>query len=271
MSGLQRPFLKWAGSKYSLLNRLLPQLSTGKRLIEPFMGSGAVFLNAHYKENILADVNADLVALFQWLQKDGDVFIADALALFTTANNTPESYYAMREEFNRCTDMRRRALLFLYFNRHGYNGLCRYNARGGFNVPFGRYTKPHFPAQEMTAFLEKLKHCKVQFLCQDFRTIMEMAGKGDVVYCDPPYVPLSPSAQFTTYASGGFGILEQEALAEAARAAAKRGATVILSNHDTPITRKLYHGAAMEMFDVQRLISCKGDSRNKAPELLAIY
>ena len=95
--------------------------------------------------------------------------------------------------------------------------------------------------------------------------------KTTLFYCDPPYVPLSASAQFTAYSSGGFGVIEQEALADAARAAARRGALVILSNHDTPLTRSLYQGAALSSFPVQRLISCKGESRHSAQELLAVW
>ncbi len=271
MTSFQRPFLKWAGNKYSLLARLLPQLPEAKRLIEPFAGSGALYFNTPYRENLLTDVNADLISLYQWLQHEGNAFIADALTLFTPENNAAECYYRLREEFNQSQCTRRRAMLFLYFNRHGYNGLCRYNARGGFNVPFGRYTKPYFPVKELAFFLNKIQSENSRFVCQDFREILREAGKGDVVYCDPPYVPLSASAQFTAYSSGGFGVIEQEALADAARAAARRGALVILSNHDTPLTRSLYQGAALSSFPVQRLISCKGESRHSAQELLVVW
>ena len=133
---LVRPFLKWAGNKYRIVERVKACLPTGKRLIEPFVGSGAVFLNTGYPRYLLADSNKDLIDLYQHLKKDGPTFIEECRRLFRRANNTAEAYYRLRAEFNACTDTRRRAVLFVYLNRHGYNGLCRYNASG--RTPFPR-------------------------------------------------------------------------------------------------------------------------------------
>lgn len=264
-----RPFLKWAGNKYSIAGRIRDLLPPGHRLIEPFVGSGATFLNTRYSRYLLADSNPDLIHLYRILQKEGDKFIRACAALFTPENNCADAYYDLRDEFNACTNQRRRAILFLYLNRHGYNGLCRYSKKGGFNVPFGSHVEPRFPAREMTYFHQRAD--AAEFLCQDFSTTLTKAQDGDVVYCDPPYVPLSPTASFTAYASGDFAFDQQRQLAELARATAARGIPVLLSNHATDITEKLYAGAHITQLQVQRLISRDGDNRGKASELLALF
>jgi DNA adenine methylase len=264
-----RPFLKWAGGKYRVLTRIRALLPPGARLVEPFVGSGAVFLNTEYPAALLADLNPDLISLYAVLQRHGPAFIDAASKLFGPDANTPDRYYAARTRFNASRDVWERAVLFVYLNRHGYNGLCRYNAAGEFNVPFGRYRRPYFPAEEMRAFWERSR--SATFVGADFREVMAGAVPGDVVYCDPPYVPLSPTANFTDYAAGGFGARDQEDLATLAVALARRGVPVLISNHDTPTTRRLYGPAQLERFAVQRSISRDGHNRGAAAELLALF
>lgn len=242
---LTRPFLKWAGGKYRLLDRLLPSIPAGARLVEPFVGSGAVFLNAGFASYLLCDLNADLIGLYRTLRRDGERFIAEARALFTPGNNTQEAFLRLRETFNASSDAEERSVLFLYLNRHSYNGLVRYNSKGIYNVPFGKYKAPYFPERELTAFLDKLRGCDVEFAVQDFRSTFAALRPGDVVYCDPPYAPVS--------------------------AAARRGVPVVLSNHDVPLIRELYADARLESFPVQRFISCNGARRGAARELLAVF
>ena len=264
-----KPFLKWAGGKYRLLGRIGEQLPPGKRLVEPFAGSGAVFLNTAYPRYLLCDSNADLINLFQALKEEGEAFVRYCSSYFVAATNREQEYYRLRARFNEAPDNHEKAAIFLYLNRHGYNGLCRYNASGAFNTPFGRYKKPYFPEKEMLFFAEKAN--KALFLCQDFRKTMSELQPGDVVYGDPPYVPLSATASFTEYSSGGFGSREQKELAELAGELAGKNIPVLLSNHDTPFTRQIYREAKLSSFKVQRFISCRGDNRNKAAELLALF
>lgn len=264
-----RPFLKWAGNKYRIIERVQARLPQGRRLIEPFVGSAAVFLNTEYPRYLLADSNKDLIDLYQFLQAEGTDFIKDCARLFTPDHNNSEAYYRLRDEFNACTDPRQRASLFVYLNRHGYNGLCRYNAKGGFNVPFGRYKNPYFPAEEMLAFHHKAQ--RAVFHHEDFEKSMRRARAGDVVYCDPPYVPLSSSSNFTTYSAGGFSLKQQEKLAQLAERAVARDISVLISNHNTEFTRQTYDAARIESLSVQRYISCHGHKRGKADELLALY
>ncbi|MCL6445345.1 MAG: Dam family site-specific DNA-(adenine-N6)-methyltransferase, partial [Alicyclobacillus sp.] len=185
-------------------------------------------------------------------------------------NNQAERYYALREAFNETADTRLKAALFVYLNRHGYNGLCRYNKDGGFNVPFGRYAKPYFPELEMLAFAKKAQ--AAEFACADYRTVMgEWVKPGDVVYCDPPYVPLSDTANFTSYSAGGFDLAAQSELATLAEQLGERGIPVVISNHENPFTRRAYAKARITSFAVQRFISCDGSNRGAAMELLAVF
>jgi DNA adenine methylase len=264
-----KPFLKWAGNKYQIIERLLTALPTGNRLVEPFVGSGAVFLNTHYPDYLLADSNQDLISLYQYLQVEGDQFIQACHAFFTAENNQNEAFYRLRTLFNTTTEKRLKALLFVYLNKHCFNGLCRYNAKGGFNTPFGHYKKPYFPEKEMLFFYEKAKHAV--FDSADFLTTLSKVRPGDVVYCDPPYVPLSKTANFTNYSASGFGHDQQVLLASMADILAAKGITVVISNHDTEFTRSAYQKASISSFSVQRFISCVGSNRQKATEVLAVF
>lgn len=264
-----RPFLKWAGNKYHILKWILERLPSATRLIEPFAGSGAVFLNTHYERYLISDINPDLINLYQILKTSGEDFIQYSKRLFVKNNNTEDGYYRLRRRFNATDDVAEKSALLVYLNRHGYNGLIRYNADSQFNVPFGRYRSPYFPLQEMRQFHAKAK--RAVFVCEDFRKAMARARRGAVVYADPPYVPLSPTSNFTSYARCRFGFAEQEQLARKAQQLARRGVPVLISNHNTSFTRAIYESARLTQFPVQRYISCKGKERRQVLELLALF
>ncbi len=267
-----RPFLKWAGSKHAIIETIQGVIApfTGvKRLVEPFVGSGAVFLNTTYPNYLLTDNNTDLIQLYQTLQSHGAAFIAYSKTFFTADGNQAEAYYDHRTQFNETTDPVLKSALFLYLNRHGYNGLCRYNQKGHYNVPFGRYEKPYFPEREMMAFYQK--SAQACFMAIDFEQLEPSILPGDIVYCDPPYVPLSQTANFTSYAAGGFSLTQQEQLVSFAKTLMEKGAVVLISNHNTPWTQALYRSAVLTELDVRRTISCQGAQRKKAQELLALF
>lgn len=240
-------------------------------MIEPFVGSGAVFLNTTFDRYLLADSNPDLIALYEELRDGGDEFIDNCATLFTPDNNRTSRYYQLREEFNSTDDRQRKSMLFLYLNRHGYNGLCRYNASGEFNTPFGQISKPYFPRKEMHYFIHHARHAA--FRHQDFLRSMQRARRGDIIYCDPPYVPLSRTASFTDYHTGGFDWNKQILLAETAARLARRGVRVVISNHDTRETRELYRdlGACIQALMVRRNISCNGTNRHAVSEIIAVF
>ncbi len=266
-----KPILKWPGGKYRLLDAILPVLPHGKRLVEPFVGSGAVFMNTDYPSYLLADINSDLICFYRELADRGTDFVKECRRLFTDKGNQAEEYYRRRDHFNRLDFGGERSALFLYFNRHGYNGLIRYNAKGEFNVPFGRYAKPYFPEAEMAAFIEKTRTAEVEFMTGDFVYPFKRVKKGDVVYCDPPYIPLSDTANFTNYAGNQFGDVQQRKLAELVREKAAKGIRVVVSNHDSEAARELYKGAAIREVSVRRFISCNSEKRDMVRELLAVY
>lgn len=269
---MKRPFLKWAGGKHKLAERFRPLLRLGgRRLVEPFAGSGALSLALHEEPRALwlNDINPDLARLHEQVRDRSEALVHALQPLFTPSNNTPGAYYALRDEFNETTDPLRKAALFVYLNRHGYNGLCRYNASGGFNVPFGRYKHPRPPSDEIQAAAGALKTARITHL--DFTEVLAECGQGDAVYCDPPYVTLSKTASFTAYSKDAFPSASQAKLVRLAREAARRGAVVVISNHDTPEARALYEGATIHAFDVRRSISRKSETRGLVKELVAVY
>lgn len=278
---MNKPFLKWAGNKFRVLPHLIPHIGDPKRYIEPFGGSLSVALNISADEYILNDINKDLYCLYTNVDKE---FVGECRELFTDENNTRERYLELRKEFNSEQDCRKRAKLFLYLNKHAFNGLSRYNSKGEYNVPYGKEnkdsktgrivkTKAHFPEQELNYFRDVFSNRKVEFFNTSFsdEALYKNVSSGDVVYFDPPYVPASDTANFTDYATEGFSYEQQVQLAELAESLANRGAKVIVSNHDTPVSRELYKNAQIYPIEVRRSISAKGSSRKKANELIAVY
>ena len=264
-----RAFLKWAGGKYPLLDDIKRHLPKGECLIEPFVGAGSVFLNTDFSRYILADINSDLISLYNIVKTHTDEYVQASRELFMPETNQAEVYYQFREEFNACQDPFRRAVLFLYLNRFGYNGLCRYNLRGEFNVPFGRYKKPYFPEAELYHYAEKAQNA--EFHCLSYEECMDRADINSVVYCDPPYAPLSATANFTAYHTNSFSPKEQAHLAEMAEKLVSKQIPVLISNHDTPDTREWYRAAKHFQVKVRRSISSNGGTRKKVDELLALY
>ena len=266
-----KPFLKWAGGKFKLAPFIefnLPN-QPRKRLIEPFAGSAAVSMALDFEAYLLNDTNPDLIGLFRILKNEKQAFINYAHSFFIKENNQEKRFYELRERFNATTELSERSALFIYLNRHAFNGLCRYNSKGFFNVPFGRYKTPYFPEIEMQAFIAK-SH-RIELMCDDFHTALNLARDEDIVYCDPPYVPLSETASFTAYAKDGFDLDDQNRLAQKAKQISQQSQAVLISNHDTRFTREIYKGARLATIDVQRNIAAKGSSRQKVGELLAIY
>lgn len=266
----QRPFLKWAGGKYSLLPELDRFIPAGYRLIEPFVGGGSVFMNSDkHTSFLLADVNPDLINLYQMLAVAPDTVIKTARNMFTQ-RTSEGGYMKLKSEFNdQRLDAVGRAAALLYLNRHCYNGLIRYNLAGIFNVGWGKYKSPYFPESELHAFAGIAHNCV--FMNAGFQKTLSLAGEGDVVYCDPPYEPLPGASGFTGYAAGGFKWADQVALAESCVAAHQRGAAVVISNSTAPKVIELYesHGFSINRVTARRSISSKGATRENAEDIIA--
>ncbi|HCB8170017.1 TPA: Dam family site-specific DNA-(adenine-N6)-methyltransferase [Escherichia coli] len=266
----ERSIFKWAGGKFGVLEQIFRYLPEGNRLIEPFVGGGAVFMNAGYQENLLNDVNADLINFYKTLQREEHSLITLAHRFFLDYN-TREGYLAVRNAFNKQVyDDLHRAAAFLFLNRHCFNGLTRYNQAGEFNVGYGKYKTPYFPLQEMEAFLGA--EGRSEFVCGDFAAVIEAAGEGDVIFCDPPYEPLPNTEGFTNYSGHDFKFEEQKRLVSLLTDAHRRGAKVLITNSGAPNIRELYHdsGFRVEPLFARRSVSCKGDTRGVAHDVLGI-
>lgn len=275
---MEKSFLKWAGGKYKLLPKLIPLLESledknvKQTFIEPFLGSGTVFLNFNKVNNfILNDTNKDLIKIFQSLQEDNN-FVEKASLYFKDINNDQDFFKKIVLQFNQLATPEQRAQMFIYLNKHCFNGLMRFNKSGYFNTPFGKYKSVAFPENSLNVMKNKIISNNVSFLSRSFEIILENSGFGDIVYCDPPYVDIDEQVSFKQYGKDIFGLEEQKMLAQLAWEAAQRGAKVVISNHFTDMTKKLYKNcSSYEVVDVKRTISSKGDDRKTVKEILAVY
>jgi DNA adenine methylase len=265
---MTKPFIKYPGNKHDLFHHISPYLLPAKRLVEPFCGCGGVWLNTKYENYLLSDTNKDLIALLKDV-RDHKHFFEDCYDLFLEDNNTEAMYYTIRKLFNMSTDQYDRSLQLVYLLYHCYNGLMRYNRKGEFNTSFGCYKNPYFPKFEILDFYKKASD--VEFYNQDFRKTLFDVEKGDMVYCDPPYIPFSDTANFTTYGGKVFGIEDHNDLSiMAAHLCYNQKVPVVISGSDTELTRQIYADAkCFVSFSTTNKISCQ--ARTERKELLMIY
>lgn len=255
-SGPLRPPLKWAGGKRWLVTYLRPlwEPHRHRRLVEPFCGGLAVTLGLMPEVALLNDVNPHLINFYRWVQR--------GLRIELPMVNDPGVYYEYRRRFNALiaagqADTREAAELFYYLNRTGYNGLCRFNADGRFNVPFGRYRRIRY----QVAFPEHQKaFARWTFTAGDFASLE--VRPDDFIYADPPY-----DVEFTRYAAEGFTWDDQVRLAEWL---ARHPGPVVVSNQATERIVRLYRSVGFELRFLRgpRMIACNGD-RTPALEVLA--
>ncbi|MDE9460914.1 Dam family site-specific DNA-(adenine-N6)-methyltransferase [Xenorhabdus bovienii] len=263
-----KTILKWAGSKVRVLDKLLPHLPAGQRLVEPFAGSCAVMMNTDYDEYFLADINADLIRLYQVILWDDERLIRDAKEYFESSNRQ-DIYYSSRADFNDKAAWKGEylnSILFLYLNRHCYNGLCRYNLSGEFNTPYGKYKRVYFPENEIRAFHKKGRQARVT--CLEWQDTLTLVEYGDVVYCDPPY--LTNNGAFTQYHSSAFTPADHELLAVILHALNNElGVPVTVSNSID--AKELYAdlGFTVHEIDALRTIAANGD-RQPVKEIIAV-
>ena len=267
--------IKWVGSKARLMPQLLPHLPKGKRLVEPFAGSCSVMLNTDYDEYLIADINPDLVNLYRAMAYHPSELIRELGYLFAAGSVGDDSdraatFYVVRERFNQSASISHieKAAAFLYLNRHCYGGVCRFNRRGHFNTPYGWYKKPYLPEVEIHAFAEKAK--RATFICASYNETLKMVTAGDVVYCDPPYIPVTSTANFTQYHTDGFCSLDQEYLGVMLYALSLKGIPVIASNSDTPQARSIYYLFTQHKLKAPRSIGAKNGADSSAAEMLAV-
>ncbi|EAZ8898114.1 Dam family site-specific DNA-(adenine-N6)-methyltransferase [Salmonella enterica] len=269
-SGRIKPFLKWAGGKFGVIDDLLAHMPHGHRLIEPFAGGGSIFLNAGFDEAIVSDACQDLILTYQVMQREPLALIDKANVMFREGNN-PEYFDDIKVRFNRrdMTQMER-AAAFIYLNRHCYNGLMRYNRQGEFNVGFGKYRQPYFPLAELEAFSAVASRCT--FAVADCNDTVALAGEGDVVFCDPPYEPMPGKSGFTNYSGQSFRFDDQVRLAQSLKSAHQRGASVVITNSGAPAIRELYTSMGFDVrpLRARRSISCTGETRETVTDIIGV-
>jgi DNA adenine methylase len=264
-SGKAQPFLKWAGSKRYLLPEILPRLPKKiETYYEPFVGGGAVFFalaaEKRFRRAVLSDLNEELTEVYLAVRDDLEELTRRLKA--HAGKHSEEFYYKVRAARGSYGPAR-----FIYLNRTCFNGLFRVNRKGEFNVPFGRYTNPMICNEKaLDAASETLQGTNIHNV--DFEAAVEDTRRGDVVYFDPPYVPVSVTSNFTAYSREGFGPEAQERLRDCAQRLVKRGVHVLLSNSDTPFVRKLYQGFKIEEVQAPRRVNSKGAKRGNVGELL---
>jgi DNA adenine methylase len=296
-----KPLLKWAGGKRQLLPVLAEHYpSTFSRYIEPFVGSGAVFFDLlntgrlARREIVLCDVNPDLIGCYWTVRDRADDVIRSLKALAREYRKSGrECYYDVRDRrFNperaalqaqasnpievasRYTPELTAMLIFL--NRTGFNGLFRLNRRGGFNVPAGRYAQPRIcDERHIHAVAAALGQPHVSITLSPFEETLADSGRGDFVYCDPPYAPLSRTSSFAHYTAGGFSSFDQWRLQQAVIDACKRGARVVVSNSSATEIMKAYttleaQRALLEIRPVpaRRAINSRASARGPVDELI---
>lgn len=263
-----RPVLKWAGGKSRSLPSILASLPERiDTYYEPFVGGAAVFFALseakRFRRAVLSDRNADLIDVYRGLKADADAVIQ----VLRSYRYERDEYYRIRALVPADLSPPERAARIIFLNKTGYNGLYRVNSRGVFNVPFGRYKNPTFcDPENLRAASAALK--KVRLEVTDFQSSCREAERGDAVYFDPPYFPVSKTASFTAYHSNSFGRPEHERLAEAVRTLSRRGVAVVLSNSDTPFTRRLFSEWAVRKVAVSRPINSDVSARGAVSELL---
>jgi len=284
------PVLKWAGGKRQLLDELYARFPESyEHFHEPFFGGGALFFDLEPKDGTINDTNSRLINFYEQVRDNPDGLI-ERLRSFSAPESTPDEerdyskenhkgreiknyYYQQRAIFNKRPyvgefDPIEEAALLLYLNRTCYNGLYRENSSGGFNVPIGRYTNPDWVQSDRIREVSEVLE-KTEIFNRDFEYVTEYAEQGDLVYFDPPYEPMSPTASFTDYSAEGFGLEDQERLLETARQLDENDVYVILSNSGVMYDMYDDAGFFVEKEGATRAINSDANNRDEVDEIVA--
>ena len=235
-----KPFVKWVGGKRQLLTQIKEHIPeyTGN-YFEPFLGGGAVFLELEPENAVVSDLNTQLISTYRWV-RDAPEDLLETVERLDRQENTLENYTQMREHYNQLVQDKHRALdsssYFIWLNKHCFNGVYRVNSKGGFNVPWNKKTE-HINSLDEDNILEissYLKEANVALLNRDYKSVLQNTTKEDFVYMDPPYVPNSVTASFTSYTK------EKPLHDEIAQEFANLPCKALLSNNNNAIVQDLY-------------------------------
>lgn len=268
---LAAPVVKWVGGKRQLLDAITPLLP--KRIssyCEPFLGGGAVLFSIQPSRAVVNDLNADLMLMYETLRDDADALIES----LRTHENTPEHYYAVRdmdrnrEAYNALSRVEKASRL-IYLNKTCFNGLFRVNSAGEFNTPFGHYRNPNIVNEPVLRAVSRyFNTARITFCSEDFADTLARVRKGAFVYLDPPYDPVSDTANFTGYNRGGFDREEQIRLKNACDELNGRGVRFLLSNSATDFIKELYQDYDITVVKAKRAINADATKRGAVEEVL---
>lgn len=274
------PFVKWAGGKRKITRLLIETFPEEfnpekNRYFEPFVGGGALMFALGRPDSSLKipgqnlfinDLNPELTNSYEVIRDNVSGLIRELNVL--TKNINQKDFYLIRASHPK--NKLKRAARFIYLNKTCFNGLWRVNSKGEFNVPFGKSNSINlFSEENLKACSERLQDCVITNV--SFEEAVQDAKRGDLVYFDPPYLPISPSANFAAYAKEGFGLEQHELLANTILRLNKKGVYVLLSNSDTPVTRKVFKNAlTLRRLLMSRTISASGSKREPVFEILGM-
>lgn len=262
------PIVKWVGGKRQLMFELIKNMPKSyNRYFEPFIGGGALFFELQPEQAYISDMNEELINLYSVVRDNVYELIKD----LSKHEVSKEYFLEIRnidrtEQYTELSDVER-ASRFIYLNRTCFNGMYRVNSQGQFNVPFGHYKNPRIiDENNLLNCSELLK--KTEIKCADFSEILTKVKKGDLVYFDPPYVPLNETSSFTSYTKDGFDINMQFKLRDVCDELDNKGVKFMLSNSDTKLVNKLYVNYEIKKVFASRQINANADGRGKITEVL---
>jgi len=253
-----KPILKWAGGKTQLLEHLLPKIPKEyNKYIEPFFGGGALFFALKPNNSIIADSNPELINLYRVIAKDVNSLISELKNL----KNEKDFFYDMRKkEFSELSEIEAAART-IFLNKTAFNGLYRVNKKGQFNVPFGYYKNPKILDEDQLLAASKLLK-KTKILLGDFKDVLcENAKKGDFIFLDPPYLPVSKFSDFKRYTKEQFHEKDQISLANLVNKLSKKGCHILLTNSNHPLIHELYKDFNIDIYKTKRNINSKSTNR----------
>ena len=276
MNNELKPFVKWAGGKTQLLERLKAKMPDSYgRYFEPFIGGGALLLSLQPDGAVINDVNSQLLNVYQQLKADAEAVIK-ILKEFDSVECDKEHYYEMRKKYNEMILSQALtpecAAMTIWINKHCFNGLYRVNSKGGFNVPFNnKETGSSMNEENLRCIGQYLSQSNVEILEGDFEKACETVKAGDFIYFDSPYVPINKTANFTDYTKDGFTLEDHQRLAALFKKLDKIGAKIMLSNHDVPLVHELYDGYTIENLSVRRFINSDATKRSGKEVIITNY
>ncbi len=259
-----KPFLRWAGGKSKLVPEILKRFpATYGKYHEPFLGGGAVFFALKPNVAYLSDMNAELIQTYCAVKNQSDELVE---MLDDLARHQSEAAYLRVRAMEVSGDLHSAARM-IYLNKCNFNGLYRVNKSGKFNVPWGKRTDVSlYDDNNLLACTTALQNAEIA--CRGFETVLEYASPGDIVFCDPPYAPVSATADFTAYTKDGFTWEDQVGVHDVANTLRSRGCHVVLSNAGIPAIAELYKDWRCDEVMMRRNVNSDGAKRGKVSEFL---